>query len=139
MASILKTHPATKHGPITSIAKHLKGFVNSSFTIAKDTLANSAWNGSFDLVVEVHILQAIPESLRIIAARNMSPLLAPSGHLVCIGRLNEKEEEFDGPPWPLSHDFIDSIGRNLKKIDFNKGNFSNDDPDVIRYRAVWKK
>lgn len=97
------------------------------------------WNGSFDLVVEVHILQAIPESLRIIAARNMSPLLAPSGHLVCIGRLNEKEEEFDGPPWPLSHDFIDSIGRNLKKIDFNKGNFSNDDPDVIRYRAVWKK
>ena len=96
------------------------------------------WKGLFDLVVEVHILQAIPESLRIIAAPNMPPLLASSGHLVCIGRLNEKEEEYDGPPWPLSPDFIDSIGINLDKVDFMKGNISHDDPEVIRYRDIWK-
>jgi 2-polyprenyl-3-methyl-5-hydroxy-6-metoxy-1,4-benzoquinol methylase len=97
------------------------------------------WNGLFDLVLEVHILQAIPEPIRILAAPNLAPLLAPSGHLVCIGRLNEREEEFEGPPWPLSHHFIDSIGKDLKKIDFIKANLSSDEPEVIRYRSVWKK
>ena len=97
------------------------------------------WQESFDLVVEVHILQAIPEPLRILAAPNLAPLLKEGGHLVCIGRLNEKEEQFDGPPWPLSRSFIASIGSNLLPIDFVKANLSSDEPEIIRYRSVWRK
>ncbi len=97
------------------------------------------WKESFDLVVEVHILQAIPEPLRLLAAPNLAPLLTPTGHLVCIGRLNENEEDFEGPPWPLTRQFIDSIGLDLNQIDFVKGNLSHDEPEVVRYRSVWKR
>ncbi len=97
------------------------------------------WNDFFDLVVEVHILQAMPEPLRILAAPNLAPLLAPLGHLICIGRIDELGAETEGPPWPLSHRFIDSIGSDLKKIDFTKANLPQDEPDVIRYRSVWRR
>ena len=69
------------------------------------------WKGAFDLVLEVHILQAIPEEIRKSAYRNLSPLLDRHGLLMCIGRLaNGLEEENDAPPWPLSRDFIHQIG-----------------------------
>ncbi len=97
------------------------------------------WKNSFDLVVEVHILQAIPEPIRIIAAPKLAPLVKKKGHLVCIGRLSEKEEYIDGPPWPLSRSFIDSIGNSLQPVDFVEGNLSSDEPTTIRFRSVWRK
>jgi 2-polyprenyl-3-methyl-5-hydroxy-6-metoxy-1,4-benzoquinol methylase len=97
------------------------------------------WIGSFDLVVEVNILQAIPNPIRILAAPNLALLLIPSGHLICIGRLNENEEEYEGPPWPLSRNFIDSVGADLQNIEFVKKQLPNDDEDVIRFRSVWRR
>ena len=97
------------------------------------------WISLFDLVVEVHILQAMPEQLRTLAAPNLAPLLAPAGQLICIGRLNEKGEEYEGPPWPLSRNFIESVGIILKNIDFMKKQLPNDDKDVLRYRSVWER
>ena len=87
----------------------------------------------------MHILQAMPEPLRLLAAPNLAPLLTPTGHLVCIGRLNENEEEFEGPPWPLTRQFIDSIGSDYNQVDFVKGNLPHDEPEVVRYRSVWKR
>ena len=112
---------------------------NINWQVADLLYLPEEWKQHFDLVLEVHILQAIPESIRILAAPNLAPLLKKGGHLVCIGRLNEKEEQFDGPPWPLSRSFIASIGSNLLPIDFVKANLSSDEPEIIRYRSVWKK
>ena len=56
------------------------------------------WRGSFDLVLEVHIIQAIPESVRILAASRLSPLVSPDGCLVCIGRYQPGLEVEEGPP-----------------------------------------
>ena len=120
-------------------AKKIYSSENIDWQVADLLSLPEEWIGLFDLVVEVHILQAIPESIRILAAPNMAPLLAPSGQLVCIGRLNEKEEEYEGPPWPLSRNFIDSIGVDMKNVDFIKKQLLNDDPDVIRYRSVWER
>jgi 2-polyprenyl-3-methyl-5-hydroxy-6-metoxy-1,4-benzoquinol methylase len=120
-------------------AKKVYSSENIDWQVADLLSLPEEWIGLFDLVVEVHILQAIPESIRILAAPNMAPLLAPSGQLVCIGRLNEKEEEYEGPPWPLSRNFIDSIGVDMKNVDFIKKQLPNDDPDVIRYRSVWER
>jgi hypothetical protein len=89
--------------------------------------------------VEVNILQAIPNPIRILAAPNLALLLIPSGHLICIGRLNENEEEYEGPPWPLSRNFIDSVGADLQNIEFVKKQLPNDDEDVIRFRSVWRR
>lgn len=120
-------------------AKKIYSSENIDWQVADLLSLPEEWIGLFDLVVEVHILQAIPESIRILAAPNMAPLLALSGQLVCIGRLNEKEEEYEGPPWPLSRNFIDSIGVDMKNVDFIKKQLLNDDPDVIRYRSVWER
>ena len=97
-------------------AKKIYSSENIDWQVADLLSLPEEWIGLFDLVVEVHILQAIPESIRILAAPNMAPLLALSGQLVCIGRLNEKEEEYEGPPWPLSRNFIDSIGVDMKNV-----------------------
>lgn len=98
---------------------------------------NKEWEKAFDFVLEVHILQAIPEKFRIPASRNLAPLVSSSGHLVCIGRLSiDNSIEQDGPPWALSKEFISSVGNDLKSIDFTPVQFEGE--ETIRYRAVWE-
>ena len=97
-----------------------------------------SWKEAFDLVLEVHILQAIPEEIRNSAYRNLSPLLNKNGLLMCIGRLaNGLEEQNDAPPWPLSRDFIHQIGEGLSEVEFHTAVVP--DKEEIRYRAVWKR
>ena len=96
------------------------------------------WKEAFDLVLEVHILQAIPKEIRNRAYRNLSPLLDRKGLLMCIGRLaNGLEEQNDAPPWPLSRDFIHQIGEGLSEVEFHTAVVQ--DKEEIRYRAVWKR
>ena len=97
-----------------------------------------SWKGAFDLVLEVHILQAIPEDIRNAAHKNLSSLLDRHGLLVCIGRLADGlEEEIAAPPWPLSVEFIHQIGVGLSEVEFHTGVVPN--KEEIRYRAVWKR
>ena len=97
-----------------------------------------SWKEAFDLVLEVHILQAIPENIRNAAYRNLSSLLERHGLLVCIGRLADGlEEEIEAPPWPLSREFIHQIGEGLSEVEFHTAVIP--DKEEIRYRAVWKR
>ena len=96
------------------------------------------WRGSFDLVLEVHILQALPESVRILAAPRLSPLVSPGGCLVCIGRYQTGQEAEEGPPWPLPRLFIEKIGEDLEMDDFEISSLPDDEPEVSRFRAVWR-
>ena len=97
------------------------------------------WIGAWDLVVEIHILQAIPEEIRQMAAPKLAPLLAPGGNLICIGRYNSSNQEAEGPPWPLSKPFIQSIGRGLNPVLFDVRNRKQDEPGVKRYIATWQR
>ncbi len=97
----------------------------------------SEWRASFDLVLEVHILQSMPESVRILAAPRLSPLVTPGGGLVCIGRYHTSQEEGEGPPWPLPRLFIESIGKDLEMDEFRLSSLPDDEPEVSRFRAVW--
>ena len=96
------------------------------------------WNGAWDLVLEVHILQAIPLEIRQVAVTKLAPLVAPNGKLVCVGRINLSDEEPDGPPWPLDRQFIESVGYGLTQTDFLFQNRPDDEPEVNRYLAVWE-
>ena len=97
------------------------------------------WNSSFDLVLEVHILQAMPESIRLQASPKLAPLVRNGGHLVCIGRFQTDSGPVEGPPWPLSRSFIESIGENLPMQGLDVCSLPDDEPDVSRFRAVWRK
>ena len=97
-----------------------------------------SWKGAFDLVLEVHILQAIPEKIRNAAYTNLSSFLERQGLLVCIGRLaDDLEEELEVPPWPLSREFIHQIGEGLSEVEFHTAVIPH--KEEIRYRAVWKR
>jgi len=86
----------------------------------------------------VHILQAIPEEIRIRAFPNLAPLLAKGGSLVCIGRLaDESSTEDSGPPWPLNWDFLNQIGEGMEEVE--KHSAFIPEKEGKRYRVVWKK
>ena len=96
-------------------------------------------SGDFDLVLEVHILQAMPVEIREIASEKLAPLVSENGFLVCIGRYATGEDLAIGPPWPLSHSFIQSIGESLGEMDLKKIRLQSDDGSVLRYRAIWRR
>lgn len=66
------------------------------------------WVQTFDLVVEIYTVQALPTSLRREAIGAIARLVSPGGHLFFYARACEQDEDREaGPPWPLSPDDID--------------------------------
>ncbi len=97
------------------------------------------WLEAYDLVVEIHILQAIPDSIRDAAASNLPKLLNNHGYLLCIGRLlTERIPDEPSPPWPLARVWLNSRFRALKQLSFLS--FVNEDtPTIDRYVAAWNR
>ena len=95
------------------------------------------WLEAYDFVVEIHILQAIPDSMRDAAASNLPKLLNNGGHLLCIGRLlTERIPDEPSPPWPLTRVWLVSRFRTMKQLSFLS--FVNEDtPTIDRYVAAW--
>ena len=95
------------------------------------------WLEVYDLVVEIHILQAIPDSIRDAAASNLPTFLNKGGHLLCIGRLlTERIPDEPSPPWPLTRVWLEGRFRTLKQLSFLR--FVNEDtPTIDRYVAAW--
>jgi len=102
------------------------------------------WENKFDLIVEIHILQVIPENMRDDAAKNLALLLNNNGHVLCIGRLYESNiVEQPVPPWPLGRVWLESKFQSLSLVNFTRfmteNNSIGDFPSVPRFIASWKK
>ena len=97
------------------------------------------WLNSFDLIVEIHILQAIPEEIRDQAADKLHTFLNSNGRLLCIGRLlGHQIPDEPEPPWPLSQVWLEGRFQHLKPIHFTR--FVNEDtPTIDRYIAAWRQ
>ena len=68
----------------------------------------SKWSSSFDLVIEIFTVQALPVSLRRLSAANVGAFVAPGGTLFVVAFADEGLElPFQGPPWPFSRSEID--------------------------------
>jgi SAM-dependent methyltransferase len=67
------------------------------------------WLGRFDLVVEDMNLQALPESVRLRATRDVASLVAPGGTLVVIMVARDEGVTVDGPPWPFTERQLDGF------------------------------
>ena len=109
------------------------------YCVADLLTPSEEWNSAFDLIVEIHILQAIPDPVRDEAAIVLPSLLKEGGHLLCIGRLlTDRIPEEPAPPWPLTKVWLDGQFHNLKPCNFNS--FINEDtPDITRYVASWRR
>ena len=112
---------------------------NVDYCVADLLTPPEEWNSAFDLIVEIHILQAIPDPIRDEAAIILPMLLKEGGHLLCIGRLlTNRIPEEPAPPWPLTKVWLDGQFHNLEPGNFNS--FINEDTlDITRYVASWKR
>ncbi len=98
-----------------------------------------AWSEAFDLVIEIHILQAIPDSIRDAAASNLPKFLNDGGHLFCIGRLlTERIPDEPSPPWPLSRVWLNGRFQMLNQLSFS-GFVNEETPTIDRYVAAWNR
>jgi pimeloyl-ACP methyl ester carboxylesterase/SAM-dependent methyltransferase len=70
----------------------------------------TAWQRAFDLVVEIHTVQALPDPPRGAAIRQVASLVAPGGTLLVIGfRADSTADAAAGPPFPLERCDIDAF------------------------------
>jgi len=96
-----------------------------------------AWFNAFDLVVEIHILQAIPEEVRDPAAAQIPGLLTSDGSLLCIGRLAGLQTPNESPPpWPLSRTWLEGRFSSLNPTSFQHFTYE-ESPSIDRYLASW--
>ena len=95
------------------------------------------WLNEYDLVVEIHILQAIPEEVRDPAASQIPGLLNSKGSLLCIGRLAGFQIPNEStPPWPLSRTWLEGRFSSLNPTSFQHFTYE-ESPSIDRYLASW--
>ena len=95
------------------------------------------WLNEYDLVVEIHILQAIPEEVRDPAASQIPGLLNSGGWLLCIGRLAGFQIPNESPPpWPLSRTWLEGRFASLNPISFQQFTYE-ESPSIDRFLASW--
>jgi SAM-dependent methyltransferase len=96
------------------------------------------WPGAFDLVVESNNVQALPRSLRAAATAAVASLVAPGGTLLIVAAAATGRGD-DGPPWPLTRDEIGAFATGgLHEVSVEEIPAA-DDPDVVRWRAVFRR
>lgn len=77
------------------------------------------WVRSFDLVVEIFTVQALPDPPRGQAIGNVGRLVAPGGTLLVIAF--SADQPAAGPPWPLSRAEIDAFaGHGLEPVNVER-------------------
>ena len=68
------------------------------------------WLGSFDLVVEIYTVQAMPRSVRSAAVTAVRQLVAPGGILLVVQAvLGANDDPTEGPPWPMTRPELDTF------------------------------
>ncbi len=68
------------------------------------------WHRSFDLVVEIYTVQAMPPAVRAAATAAVGELVAPSGTLLAIQVEPGPDDDGSGPPWLLSREQVEAFG-----------------------------
>jgi SAM-dependent methyltransferase len=67
------------------------------------------WFEAFDFVHETYTLQAFPAEVLDTAQKNIAGFVKPGGRLLVITRARDDQQDFDGPPWPLTRKNLESF------------------------------
>lgn len=98
-----------------------------------------AWHHAFDLVVESHTVQSLPEPHRRQAIARVGPLVGPGGTLIVIASSRDEDERVEGPPWPLSRAEIEDFATDGLEPVRTERMDDPADPGVRRWRAEFNR
>ncbi len=123
-------------------AKKLHPDAADSFIVADLLNLPSRLRGRFDLVVEIHTLQALPPACRHELVASMATLLSHRGVLLAVARGRPENvllEEVDGPPFPFTARELEALMRDVGLAPTHAIHDFNDDdsPPVRRLRGVF--
>lgn len=97
------------------------------------------WIGAFDLIVEIHTLQALPPDARTRAMPLIARCLKPGGRLVVITRGREPDEPEGDLPWPLTRRELAGFGAaGLTEVGFEESNGGRTDDDARRWLLIYR-
>lgn len=111
-----------------------------NYTVADLLDAPAEWRRTFDLVVEIITVQALPRAVRGKATAAVTEFVAAGGTLLVIGRaLGEREDPTAGPPWPLTRADLEAFagrGLEVRRIEAIP---VPDEPNAHRWRAEFRR
>ncbi|GAA2051690.1 hypothetical protein GCM10009839_68510 [Catenulispora yoronensis] len=105
------------------------------------------WSQSFDLVVEIFTVQALPRSLRDRAISAISDFVAPDGTLFVVYAIEDNDDSdsdtdtptTDTPPWPLTRAEVESFADgDLTLVTLEKAEFPGR-PGEHRWRGEFRR
>ena len=83
---------------------------NTAFVTADLLAGIPEWNNSFDLVLEIFTIQALPPKYEAKAIKNITDLVSPGGELVVVTAMVSTPRSFEqGPPWILNSDYVEKV------------------------------
>lgn len=101
------------------------------------------WRHRFDLVVEVHTLQALTPASQPIGLHAIAELMTPHGHLLVITEAATEPVPLEaGPPWPLTERQLREAAQQAGLVaEGGITSFLDDgvDPPVHRIRAMFRR
>jgi hypothetical protein len=94
----------------TAIDLARQRFPGPEFCHANLFALSPLWFRSFDLVVDIYTVQAMPRPVRSAAVAALRQLVAPGGTLLIIQAvLGPDDDPDEGPPWPMTRPELDSF------------------------------
>ncbi len=111
-------------------AKKIHAGEDMEFLVADMFDPPEDWSGTFDVVIEVYTIQALPLGLRKQSIGAISSFVKQDGQIVVVERLRDDEiDEPDGPPWALSRSEIGEFREHgLKEVEFEIFEGDEDEP-----------
>ena len=90
-----------------------------TYTVADLLDLPDAWQATFDLVVEIRTVQALPHNYATPALQAIAAMVKPGGTLLLMCHARDPQEPRDGIPWPLSRQELQTvIDAGLTEVDF---------------------
>ncbi len=99
------------------------------------------WQKSFEFVLEVYTIQALPLSLREKAIAAIGSFVTGNGELIVVERFRENGEDAGSLPWALSPNDLSNFDKNgLKQTNFSEyyGD-EEEEPPIRRFVAEYKR
>ncbi len=98
--------------------------------------APAAWKQSFDFVLEIYTIQALPATLRSQAIGSVASFVAANGTLLVVCRGREPQDEPGTMPWPLTRSEMAEFAQTgLREVTFEDVR----DEDGRHFRALYRR